>query len=149
MLLLLFETGNGRFALDCREVVEIIPLIRLKKIPASPPHVAGIINYHSQAVPVIDLCALTEDVPCRQVYSTRIILVHYPLTEDEDRLVGLVAERVTDVVKSSSSGYRGSGVLIDEALNEYINQPGSEEMVQWFDIRRMLPRGTMEELLDQ
>ena len=147
MLLLLFETGNGRFALDCREVVEIIPLIRLKKIPAAPPFVAGIINYHSQAVPVLDLCVLTESVPCREVYSTRIVLVRYPLSEDDDRLVGLIAERVTDVVKSSQTCRRTSGVLIDEALNEYISQPGSEEMVQWFDIRKMLPRATMEELL--
>ncbi len=149
MLLLLFETGNGKFALDCREVVEIIPFVRLKKIPASPPYVAGIINFHSQAVPVLDLCALTEDVPCREVYSTRIILVHYPLTEEDDRLVGLIAERVTDVVKSSQDCHRTSGVLIDEALNEYISQPGSEEMVQWFDIRRMLPRAALEELLYQ
>ncbi len=149
MLLLLFETGNGRFALDCREVVEIIPLLRLKKIPASPSYVAGIINYHSQAVPVLDLCALTENVPCREVYSTRIILIRYPLAEGDDRLVGLIAERVTDVVKSSQAYRRTSGVLIDEALNEYIAQPGSEEMVQWFDIKRMLPRATMEELLYQ
>lgn len=147
MLLLLFETGNGRFALDSREVVEIIPFINLKKIPASPGYVSGIINYHGEAIPILDLCALTEGIPCREVHSTRIILVHYPLPDEEKKLVGLVAEMVTDVVRSEQSDMQRSGILIDEALNTHIVRPGSEEMVQLFDIERMIPAETMRNIL--
>ncbi len=146
MLLLLFETGSGRFALDSNEVVEIIPLIKLKKIPSSPGYISGVINYHSEAIPILDLCALTEGTPCREVYSTRIILVHYPLTDGKEKLVGLIAEKVTDVVRSDQSDKQSSGVFIDEALNTHIIQPGSEEMVQWFDIAQMIPHETMQNL---
>ncbi len=146
MLLLLFETGNSRFALDSSKVVEIIPLIKLKKIPTSPGYISGIINYHSEAVPILDLCALTEGVPCREVYSTRIILVHYPLTDEKEKLVGLIAEKVTDVVRSDQGHKQSSGVFIDEAVNTHIIQSGSEEMVQWFDIAQMIPREAMQSL---
>ncbi len=146
MLLLLFETGNGRFALDSGEVVEIIPLIKLKKIPSSPGYISGVVNYHGEAVPILDLCALTEGVPCREVYSTRIILVHYPLSDGTEKLVGLIAEKVTDVVRSDQSDKQSSGVFIDEALNTHIIQPGSEEMVQWFDIAQMIPRKAVQGL---
>jgi len=139
-LLLLFETGTGRFALDAGEVVEIIPFLTLKKIPAAAPSVAGVINYHSEAVPVLDLCILTEGVPCREVYSTRIILVRYPLDDGRRKLVGLVAEKVTDVIRSEQPrDSRGSGIMIDQSLNSHICRPGSEELVQWFDPSRMIP----------
>ncbi len=146
MLLLLFETGNGRFALDSSEVVEIIPLLKLKKIPSSPGYISGIINYHSEAVPILDLCALTEGIPCKKVYSTRIILVYYPLTDGGKKLIGLIAEKVTDVVRSHLREKQSSGVFIDEALNANISQSGSEEMVQWFDVAQMIPREAMQNI---
>jgi len=139
-LLLLFETGTGRFVLDAGEVVEIIPFLVLKKIPAAAESVAGLINYHGEAVPVLDLCTLTEGSPCRRVYSTRIILVQYPLDNGTEKLVGLIAEKVTDVIRSDQPrDRRSAGIMIDKALNSHVCRQGSEELVQWFDIARMIP----------
>ena len=85
MLLLLFETSDGRYALDSQHIVEIIPLLLPKKIPGAPGYVSGIINYRGQPVPVFDLCALAGGAPCRLYYSSRIILVHYPLADEQQR----------------------------------------------------------------
>ena len=139
MLLLLFETSDGRYALESQQIVEIIPLLQPKRIPGAPAYVAGIINYRGVPVPVFDLCALTGKAPCRQYYSTRIILVEYPLAVDQKRLIGLIAERATDVVRCSDSDIRSSGVLLEKPVESASAEAGQEEIVQMFNVERIIP----------
>jgi chemotaxis-related protein WspB len=145
MLLLLFETSDGRYALDSSHIVEIIPLLNTKKIPAAPAFVKGMINYHGSPVPVFDFCALEGGDSSRTFYSTRIILVNYPLDDDE-KLVGVIAERVTDVIKCSESDIRSSGILLEKGMLEGAGNSGQEELVQLFDINRMIPEDVLREL---
>jgi len=145
MLLLLFETNDGRYALDSQYIIEIIPLIRAKRIPAAPGYVAGMINYHGVPVPVLDLCVLEGGEACRPFYSTRIILLCYPL-DGEEKVVGLIAERATDVIKCSDTDIRSSGILVDKNSSLQINESGQEELVQLFDMSRMIPEDIVREL---
>ncbi|NOX81042.1 MAG: chemotaxis protein CheW [Deltaproteobacteria bacterium] len=149
MLLLLFETSDGRYALDSRDVVEIIPLVIPKKITAAPAYVAGIINYRGEPVPVFDLCALADGTPCKHLYSTRIILVRYPLAAGRKKLVGLIAERVTDVIKSGHTDLGSSGILIDEALNSSAAGAGNDEIIQKFDLQGIIPEDIVRELFKE
>jgi chemotaxis-related protein WspB len=146
MLLLLFETSEGRFALDARDIVEVIPLLQAKKIPGAPGYVAGIINYRGMPVPVLDLCALGGGSPCRQYYSTRIVLVRYPMAEDDKRLIGLIAERATDVVACDESDIRSSGILLEKTAEDEVADAGQEEIVQMFSVARMIPADVVCEL---
>lgn len=145
MLLLLFETNDGRYALDSQHVVEIIPLLVAKKIPSAPAFVAGMINYHGVPVPVLDFCALEGGDASRSFYSTRIILMRYPL-DGEEKIVGLIAERATDVIKCKESDIRTSGILLDKNLSTQSVESGQEELVQLFDISRMIPEDIVREL---
>src|SRR5438105_11295634 len=77
MLLLTFKIGSDRYALPASQMIEVVPLVSLKKIPQAPPGVAGIFNYHGQPVPVIDLSELTIGIPAQARVSTRIILINY------------------------------------------------------------------------
>jgi len=146
MLLLLFETSEGRFALEARDIVEIIPLLQAKKIPGAPGYVAGIINYRGMPVPVLDLCALGGGSPCRQYYSTRIILVRYPLAAEDKRLIGLIAERATDVVACNESDIRSTGILLEQTAEDEAAGAGQEEIVQMFSVTRMIPADVVCEL---
>jgi chemotaxis-related protein WspB len=139
MLLLLFETGDGRYALDSGHIVEIIPLLQAKKIPGTPGYVAGMINYRGMPVPVFDLCALAGGSPCRHYFSTRIILVHYPLADDQQRLIGLIAERATDVVSCSESDIRSSGILLGKGAGAQSTGSDQGEIVQLFNVARTIP----------
>jgi len=145
MLLLLFETSDGRYALDSKHIVEIIPLLKAKKIPAAPAFVTGMINYHGLPVPVFDFCAIEGDEASRQYYSTRIILVRYPL-DDEEKIVGLIAERATDVIRCTESDVRSSGILLEKNPLFNTDDSGQEEIVQLFDIKRMIPEDVVREL---
>ena len=145
MLLLLFETKDGRYALDSKYIVEIIPLLDTKRIPSAPAFVKGMINYHGTPVPVFDFCALEGDEVSRTFYSTRIILVNYPL-DDGEKMVGVIAERATDVIKCTESDIRSSGILLDKGSGSGSGKSGQEEIVQLFDIKRMIPEDIVKEL---
>ena len=145
MLLLLLETSDGRYALDSKYIVEIIPLLKTKKIPAAPAFVKGMINYHGAPVPIFDFCAIESGDSSKTFYSTRIILVNYPL-DGEEKLVGVIAERVTDVIKCSKSDIRSSGILLDKSSLAGTDDSGQEELVQLFDIKKMIPEDVLREL---
>lgn len=146
MLVLLFEVLDGRYALPTDQVVEIIPVVKMKKVPRAPQCVAGIINYRGTPLPVIDLGILIEGNPCAQRLSTRIILVYYPFRSERKHLLGLIAERVTETVKINHDSLPPSGILMDEEL--YVGALGDtdEEMVRCFDIQRLVPESIVETL---
>ena len=145
MLLLLFETIDGRYALDSKYIVEIIPLLKTKKIPAAPAFVKGMINYHGTPVPVFDFSAIEGGESSRVLYSTRIILVNYPL-DDEEKLVGLIAEKATDVIRCDESNIRSAGILLEKDSLGGTGDSAQEELVQLFDVKRMIPEDVLREL---
>ncbi|MEJ2653570.1 MAG: chemotaxis protein CheW [Gammaproteobacteria bacterium] len=96
--MLLLRLGADCYALDARQVVEVIPVVRLKRIPPAPAYVAGMFNYRGKPVPVIDLCQLVEGRAAHVVLSSRIIMVNYPVA-GESHLLGILAEGTTEVVR--------------------------------------------------
>ena len=139
MLLLLFEIGNGRYALETNQIIEIVPLVKLKKIPTTPEYVAGLMNYRGQGIPVIDLCRLIDDIPHDNALSTRIIIVDYPVKDEINKPLGLIANNVTETVRTKLSKPPPAGVLMDKSLYEGEGTPETSDMIQWFDTRKMLP----------
>lgn len=140
MLLLLFEIGDGRYAITVDQIVEIVPLVRLKKIPMAPPYVAGLMNYRGLPVPVVDLGELVVGEPCEPRFSTRIILVNYkPAPGKDKKILGIIASQVTETVKTNLSTIPSSGVLMDDSLYPDGLEADTEGMVQWFDMNRILP----------
>ncbi len=99
MLFILFRLGKERYALEASHVVEVIPRLPLRPQPGTPDFVAGLFNFRGKVVPVLDLGTLTLGVPCPAQLSTRIILVDYTLKSGLKRVLGLIAEAVTDAVK--------------------------------------------------
>ena len=98
MLMLLFHAGDNLYALDTSQVVEVIPMVVLRKIHHVPDYVAGVFNYHGTIVPVIDLCHLIQGTACRSRFSTRIIMVNHTTKDGTHHRLGLMAERVTETL---------------------------------------------------
>jgi len=99
MLFLLFKLGNNRYALDVSRVVEVIPLVDLKRLAGSPPGIAGIFNYRGQFLTAVDLCELILHRPAEERLSTRIIIVRQAIAGPESRLLGLIAEEATGTLR--------------------------------------------------
>ena len=75
MLFLLFQLGRDRYALEASRVVEVVPLLELKRLPKAPPGVAGIFNYRGRPVPAIDLSEMTLGQPASERHSAKGLLV--------------------------------------------------------------------------
>ena len=126
MLLLLFEVGANRFGIEASEIVEVIPLVSLKKVPHAPGCVSGVFNYRGQVVPVIDVNALLGERPARLLLSTRIILVRPSEAGCKERLLGLLAERVTETLSCRKEELQPPGITLEGAqyLGEILPHPG-------------------------
>jgi chemotaxis-related protein WspB len=139
MLFLLFQVGNDRYALEASHVVEVVPLLSLKTIPAAPKGVAGLFNYRGRPVPVVDLCQLTRNQPAHERLSTRIIIVHHPDSLGQNHLLGLIAEQATTTVRKEAGDFTDASVRLGNApyLGPVImDGPG---VIQWIHERHLLP----------
>jgi chemotaxis-related protein WspB len=144
MLFIVFRLGKERYALDARQVIEVIPRLPLRPQPGTPDFVAGLMNFHGKVVPVLDLDTLTLGAPCPGQLSTRIILINYTISSGVKRVLGLVAEAVTDAVKkdphefvavaAGQSPYLGKialddGGMVQCILPEYLLPPEVERLL--------------------
>jgi len=139
MLFLLFELGKDRYALDVRQIAEVLPLLGVKQIPKAPQAMTGLFNYRGVPVPVIDLSQLTLGRPSARRLSTRIVLVHYPDDTGRTHLLGLIAERATQTARHERSAFVASGVT--NAGAPYLGPVVTDArgLLQWIDVRTLLP----------
>ncbi|HEY9199722.1 MAG TPA: chemotaxis protein CheW [Gammaproteobacteria bacterium] len=139
MLYLLLCMGNARYALEARRIVEVVPMVDLKPLPHSAAYVAGLFDYRGELVPVIDLCRLTADRPCRGYLTTRIVLVDYPGADGRKHILGLLAEQVTETAKLNDDDFQSSGVRQPEA--QYLGplQKSAATLIQRLEIEHLLP----------
>jgi chemotaxis-related protein WspB len=144
MLLLVFQLGASRFALDARAIVEVVPLMKLEPIAHAPAYVAGLFNYRGELVPVIDLRQLTRDQPCSPHMTSRIMLVNYPLPGGRQRLLGLLAEQVTETIKREREAFTANGIHIHDT--PYLGDIAQDEqgMIHFLQFEQLLPAAVCE-----
>jgi len=159
MLFLIFELGHDRYALPAALIAEVLPVVRIKRVPHAPSGVIGVFNYHGAPVPVIDLSELTLGRPAASRLSTRLIVVSYPdrnghgqnqgQSKSQSRLLGLIAERATDTMQRDPADFVASGITTARA--PYLGQvtTSSHGVVQRIDVETLLPDAVRESLFEQ
>src|SRR5208337_438548 len=138
MLFLLFQLGSDCYALPSSRVVEVLMLPELKSRPGAPQRVAGIFNYRGSPVPAVDLCLLAAGFPARERLGTRLIVVRYPDAQGTERLLGLIAEKVTDTLRKDPREFRDSGLSNRAAPCLGPIYMDGQRPVQWLDERRLV-----------
>jgi chemotaxis-related protein WspB len=146
MLFLLFQLDRDRYAIEASKVAEVVPLVQLKQLPHAPRGVAGVCNFHSQLVPVIDLSILMLGRVVRERLGTRLVLVNYVLPGGTTRLLGLLAEGATEIIERRKTDFAETGVRIDGA--PYLGKVTPEErgIIQWIDVAQLLPTDLRDRL---
>ncbi len=91
---LVFEVGGQRYGLPVSKVVQIVEMVSITTLPGAPPIVAGVINYHGQVIPAIDV-RRRLDLPS-QPWSLRTPIV---IASIEGHTAGLVVDTVSGVVE--------------------------------------------------
>ncbi|WP_242039593.1 chemotaxis protein CheW [Anabaena sphaerica] len=116
--MLLFQINNQRYAIASQQIVEVIPLVNLTKLPHTPEYFAGVFNYRGRIIPVIDLCQLMGNQSCVEHLSTRIILINHwdrdATEESTPHIMGLMAQRVIETLQKSDIDLVEVDIQIDK-----------------------------------
>jgi chemotaxis-related protein WspB len=132
MLFLKFRIGEESYALDTANISEILPLLKITRVPHAPAGVAGLIAYRGRSVPVVDLSELLLGEPARPHISTRLILVRLG-----EHLLGLIAEQATEMMRREAGSFADSGVA--SASAPYlgpVTQDG-DRMIRCIDVQKL------------
>jgi chemotaxis-related protein WspB len=137
VLVLVIQIGSDRYALDARQVREVVPAIALRAIPHAPAEVAGLATWRGQVAPVIDLVRLLQGVPCPSRMSSRLVVVDYA-SNGGKRPLGLLAEQITDVERIDDKAVEEPGVTIPNAtyLGRVFRTSGG--LVQLVEVKALL-----------
>ena len=162
MLFLLFQIAKDLYALDTREIVEVLPLVNVKEIPQAPRAVSGLFDYHGVTVPLVDLSELAHGTPSRRMMSTRIVLLRYaavkekeaqrelpwsdPSTESSggDQLLGLIVERARATLRRSEEDFSDSNVAGASFLGR-VTWDG-DAIIQRISVQHLLPGEVRQQL---
>lgn len=127
-----FAIGNDQYGVDIMSVREIKEWSNVTHLPKQPEYVRGVLNLRGAVLPIIDLrCrfgqGLTECTP------THVIII----VQIESRQVGLLADRVLDIVsfeqsdvqpvpnvaRSTQARFLSGLVTVDNAMIALIDLP--------------------------
>ena len=149
MVYLLFQIGADRYALEAAGIAAVEPLVRWKRIPQAAAGVAGVVDYHGQPVPVVDLSAMALGQPAQASLSTRLVLVQYRCSDGVERLLGLLAEKATETARYESGDFQDPGVAAEGApyLGPVVRD--ARGIVQRVEVARLLTPEVRDTLWQQ
>jgi len=149
MLMLPFNLGDGQYAVPVSEVVEVTSRVNLEQIARAPNYIAGLFNYRGQHVPVIDLCRLIHQHNCADSFTTRIILVNFPLATGKTHMLGVLAERVTETVRVTDDTFMSTGLSMDDSPYLGMAANTDQGLLQKITIRELLPAAVQAQLFPE
>jgi chemotaxis-related protein WspB len=144
MLFLEFQVGTEAYVLHTAQIVEVLPLVSLKRIPQAPVGIAGLFNYRGRPVPAIDLSELMLGRTAQHHRSTRLILVRYG-----ERLLGLIAEQATTTLQREALDFTDSGIA--NHATPYLGPVTRDgaRLIQWIEVHKLLPESVSSVLFRQ
>jgi chemotaxis-related protein WspB len=144
-LYLQFRLNQQRFALDVRDVIEVLPRRPLKPVAQAPAWVAGILAHRGVLVPVVDLSALSFAQPAAERTSTRLVLVRYR----RDQVLGLILEQATETLRCMADEFQPYGLDNGEARYLGPVRQDAQGLLQRIEVDDLLPESVRERLFPQ
>lgn len=136
MLFLVFSIGDENYALAAGDVVEVLPLMPLRRVHGAPHGMAGSFAYRGGYIPAIDLSELARGQPAAARRSTRLVVAKLDDGRDGKQLVGLIAENATDILRC------------DPAAFAPFANAGPRGLVQRLELERLAPASLLAALSD-
>jgi purine-binding chemotaxis protein CheW len=111
VLLVVFHLGRSEFAAPIAQVLEIIRIPGLTRMPRAPHFVAGVMNLRGKVFPVVSLrrrFAMEEIEPGPQA---RVMVV-----EAQGQVLGLLVDDVMEVLRVPSAAFEPPPAMISESV---------------------------------
>jgi len=95
---LTFRLDDELFAIDARQVREILEMVPVTRVPGAPACMDGVMNVRGRIVPLADLRKLFGMSCAMADVNTRIVVVELTLGNDPV-VVGILADAVNEVTR--------------------------------------------------
>lgn len=145
MLFIVFQLGQDRYALNARELVEILPLAQIKRLPQAPTGIAGMLDYHGVMLPAIDLSALALGHAAVERISTRILVVEMA----NGRRFALIAERANEMLQREAADFTEAEIAVDAAPYLGPVTRDARGIVQWITPQKLFSPAVFDALSQQ
>jgi purine-binding chemotaxis protein CheW len=117
--LVIFELSDEVYGVDVAQVRSIIPIQEISVVPGASAFVEGVINLRGDIVPVVDL-RTRFSLPLAEVDKKSVIVI----VEVNDLLVGLVVDKVREVVKIPETAVEPPSPLLTSVDTTYLQGIG-------------------------
>ena len=132
-----FRIGNETFGVRIGSVREIVRVPEITAVPSAPETVEGVINLRGKIIPVMDLRKRFGQSEIQPDKKNRILVV-----ELENKLVGLIVNAASEVLKIAPSAIEAPGNLFAEGESSYVTGVGKLKgrLIILLDIAKLLHR---------
>ena len=132
-----FRIGNETYGVRIGAVREIVRVPEITAVPSAPDTIEGVINLRGKIIPVMDLrkrFGLTEITTDKK---NRILVV-----ELDNKLLGLIVNSASEVLKIAPSEIEAPGNLFAEGESSYVTGVGKLKgrLIILLDIAKLLHR---------
>lgn len=106
---LIFRVGEMCCAVSAEPIVEVVRAVAVRPVPGQPPFIAGAIDFHGAAVPLLDLHVRFGGRARQPALSDRFIVARV-----RDRVVALWVDQVDDLASGARDLTPGGGLLVGD-----------------------------------
>jgi purine-binding chemotaxis protein CheW len=132
-----FRIGNETFGVRIGSVREIVRVPEITAVPSAPETIEGVINLRGKIIPVMDLRKRFGQADIQPDKKNRILVV-----ELENKLVGLIVNAASEVLKIAPSEIEPPGNVFAEGESSYVTGVGKLKgrLIILLDIAKLLHR---------
>lgn len=131
--LVLFEVAGASYAIPIAEVLEVMETAPTAGIPGLPRRLAGVVNHHGEALPLISREALFE-VSATTLATSQHVLVLAD-RDGEAGTLGVPVDRVVGLAEAALSPHQQPGLVVERL-------PLRGHVTSVLDARRLLARAS-------
>ncbi|MBP2072603.1 MULTISPECIES: chemotaxis protein CheW [Thermoanaerobacterium] len=141
--IVIFKLNDEEFCVDIMDVLEIIRMQTITKVPDVPSFVEGIINLRGTVIPIIDLKKRLKLKLTNYDDDTRIIIIKI-----NEKSVGFIVDSVTEVLHVENDSIKEAPDIIAGIGKEYIESVVSydDRLIINLDLEKILTESEKKEI---
>jgi purine-binding chemotaxis protein CheW len=133
--IVVFGMGRELFGVSIEDVHEIVRVPEITAVPDAPPFLEGMINLRGKILPVIDLRRRLRLAGAARDKHTRVLVA-----EDAGRLVGLLVDAVSEVLRVPEGSLEPPPEMISSIGVEYVSAVAKADgrLISLLDFHKVL-----------
>ena len=138
-----FRVGQETFGVPISLVHEIVRVPEITAVPDAPECIEGVINLRGRIVSIVDLRKRFGEKETARGKKNRILVV-----EVEGRMVGLIVDAASEVLKLPQSDVEAPPNVFEEGELNYVTGVGkmNGRLIIMVDLNKILQKGELKRM---